>query len=57
MRRLRHRLGLGGFAGVSSNGLSGGLALFWHDQVSVEVQEINERYIDAYVCDSPTAPQ
>jgi hypothetical protein len=30
MRRLRHRLGLKGFAGCSSDGLSGGLALFWH---------------------------
>jgi hypothetical protein len=57
MRRLRHRLGLGGFAGLSSNGLSGGLALFWHDQIIVEVQEINERYIDAYVRESPNSPQ
>jgi hypothetical protein len=57
MRRLRHRLGLRGFAGFSSIGRSGGLALFWHDQLSVEVQKINERYIDAYVRDSPSAPQ
>jgi hypothetical protein len=28
MRRLRHRLGLKGFAGFISDGLSGGLALF-----------------------------
>jgi hypothetical protein len=32
MRHLRHRLGLKGFAGISSNRLSGGLALFWHEQ-------------------------
>jgi hypothetical protein len=57
MRRLRHILGLGGFAGISNNGLSGGLALFWHDQLSVEVKEINERYIDEYVRDSPSTPQ
>jgi hypothetical protein len=57
MRRLRHRLGLRGFAGVSSNGMSGGLALFWHDQLIVEVQSINERYIDAYVRENPNAPQ
>jgi hypothetical protein len=50
-------LGLKGFAGISSDGLSGGLALFWHDQISVEIQDINERYIDAYVRDSPNAPQ
>jgi hypothetical protein len=57
MCRLRHRLGLKGFAGFSSDGLSGGLALFWHDQVYVEIQDINEKYIDAYVCESPNAPQ
>jgi hypothetical protein len=56
MRRLRHRLGLKGFVGFSSDGLSGGLALFWHEQLNVEVQAINERYIDAYVRESPTAP-
>jgi hypothetical protein len=44
MRRLRHRLGLKGFVGFSSGGLSGGLALFWHEQLNVEVQAINERY-------------
>jgi endonuclease/exonuclease/phosphatase family metal-dependent hydrolase len=57
MRRLRHRLGLKGFVGFSSSGLSGGLALYWHEQIIVEVQIINERFIDAYVRDSPTAPQ
>jgi hypothetical protein len=57
MRRLRHRLGLKGFAGFSSDGLSGGLALFWHDQINVEVQHVNERYIDAYVSESPNSPQ
>jgi endonuclease/exonuclease/phosphatase family metal-dependent hydrolase len=57
MRRLRHRLGLKGFVGVSSNGQSGGLALFWHDQIMVEVKDLNERYIDVYVRDSPSAPQ
>jgi endonuclease/exonuclease/phosphatase family metal-dependent hydrolase len=57
LRRLCHRLGLRGFAGVSSNGLSGGLALYWHDQLSVEVQSINERYIDAYVRENPNALQ
>jgi hypothetical protein len=57
VRRLRHRLGLKGFAGNSSNGLSGGLALFWHEQISVQVQLVNERVIDAYVRVSPTTPQ
>jgi hypothetical protein len=52
MRRLHHRLGLGGFTGFNSDGLSGGLALFWHDQIIVEVQEVNGRYIDVYVRES-----
>jgi hypothetical protein len=57
LRRICHRLGLKGFAGFSSDGLSGGLALFWHEHVSVEIQSINERVIDAYVCLSPNAPK
>jgi hypothetical protein len=47
---------LKGFAGFSSDGLSGGLALFWHKQLHVEVKEINERYIDAYVRLAPNDP-
>jgi exonuclease III len=57
MRRLRHRLGLNGFEGFSSDGFSGGLALFWHESICVEVQAMNNRYIDAYVRESPSAPQ
>jgi hypothetical protein len=49
MRSLRNKLGLKGFVGSSSVGLSGGLALFWHENVSVEIQSINEIVIDAYV--------
>jgi exonuclease III len=56
MRHMRHRLGLKGFAGHSSNGMSGGLALFWHKQLSVEVKHVNERFIDAYVRVSLIAP-
>ena len=33
MKRLRNRLGLKAFVGVDCNGLSGGLALFWHESV------------------------
>jgi hypothetical protein len=47
---------LKGFVGFSSDGLSGGLALFWHEQLHVEVKEINERYIDAYVRLAPNDP-
>jgi hypothetical protein len=38
MRCLCHRLGLKDFAGVSSDGLSGGLALFWHEQLIIDIQ-------------------
>ena len=54
--RLRGRLGLGGFAGCDSQGLSGGLALFWCDQIHVEIKEIKERYINAYIRLSDDAP-
>lgn len=57
MSRLRGRLGLRGFTGVSSEGMSGGLALYWDESVSVDVKDINKRYIDAYVQLSPEEPQ
>jgi hypothetical protein len=57
MCSLRRRLGLKGFAGFSSYGLSGVLALFWHEQIYVDVQSVNECFIDAYVRVSPNAPQ
>lgn len=49
VKRLRGRLGLRGFSGVSSDGLSGGLALFWCESLHEEIQSANERFIDAYV--------
>lgn len=48
VRRLRNRLGLRGFVGVSSDGLGGGLALFWHEYVKMEIIGMNERYIDVH---------
>lgn len=56
IKRLRNRLGLRGFAGVSSDGMSGGLALFWHESVHVEILNKNERFIDAYIRLSPNDP-
>lgn len=56
VRRLRSRLGLRGFAGLNSVGMSGGLALFWDESIHVEIKDINERYIDAYVRVSPNDP-
>lgn len=49
MRRIRGRLGLKGFCGVDSDGMSGGLALFWHESYVVEIMDKDERYIDAHV--------
>jgi hypothetical protein len=49
MRRIRARLGLQGFVGVDSNGLSGGLAFFWHESCVVDILDKDDRYIDAMV--------
>ena len=49
MKRYRARLGLQGFDAVDSIGNSGGLALFWHESLSVEVVFSNQRCIDAQV--------
>jgi hypothetical protein len=49
MKGLRGRLGLKGFVGIDSDGRSGGLALYWHDQMVISVQDITDRYIDLYV--------
>ena len=57
IKRLRGRLGLRGFAGMDSEGLSGGLALFWHETMEVEVLEVTDRYIDVLVRLSDDEPQ
>lgn len=56
IQRIRNRLGLRGFTGVDSDGLSGGLALFWHESVYVEVKAMNERFIDTYIRISVDGP-
>ncbi|CAO2207064.1 unnamed protein product [Urochloa humidicola] len=43
---LRWRLGLKNCIAVDSDGRSGGLALFWHESVEVNLTEKNFRYID-----------
>lgn len=40
-----------GFAGVSSDGLSGGLALFWDEKLQVTVLDSCARYIDVRIVD------
>lgn len=57
VKRLRTRLGVRGFAGVSNEGMSGGLALFWHESIHMEIKSLNERYIDAHVCLSHDGPK
>ena len=48
-KRYRARLGFRGFDALDSVDLSGGLALYWHESLCLDVKTINERYIDAYV--------
>ena len=47
MRRIRNRLGLKGFCGVDSDGLSEGLALYWYESLHVDVLDKSNRFIDA----------
>jgi hypothetical protein len=54
--RLKNRLGLPGFNGIDSDGLSGGLALFWHESVHVEIKKVTERFIDAHIRTSSADP-
>lgn len=49
MKRIRNRLGLKGFALVDSEGLSGGLTLYFHESFDVMVLDKEERYIDVLV--------
>ncbi|XBJ07688.1 hypothetical protein VPH35_013157 [Triticum aestivum] len=53
MRRLRRRLGLQGFEGVDSIGISGGLALYWHESCEVTILGKDDRYIDVAVKTEP----
>ena len=49
MRKIRRRLGLQGYEGVDSNGMSGGLALYWHESCQVILLGKDDRYIDVAV--------
>jgi hypothetical protein len=49
-------MGLRGFAGVDSNGMSGSLALFWDESLHAEVKEENERFIDVWMHTAPNEP-
>uniref|UniRef100_A0A453EDJ8 Endonuclease/exonuclease/phosphatase domain-containing protein n=1 Tax=Aegilops tauschii subsp. strangulata TaxID=200361 RepID=A0A453EDJ8_AEGTS len=51
VEKLKWRLGMRGFCGVGSDGLSGGLALFWDESLQVTVLDSCARYIDVLVDD------
>jgi hypothetical protein len=50
---LHWRLGLRTCLAVSSDGLSGGLALFWDDSISVSLLSKGERHIDVVITEHP----
>lgn len=57
MKSKRGRLGLCGFEGVDRRGMSGGLALYWHEFCLVEILGTENRYIDALVRITGDSPQ
>ena len=52
MEKLKRRLNMKGFVGVSSAGLSGGLALFWDENLQVTVLDSCTWYIDVRIVDN-----
>ena len=48
-QNLNWRLGFDNSFGVSSDGLSGGLVLFWNNDVSVDLKSFYKSHIDAMV--------
>ena len=56
MRSYRGRFGLRGFAGCDSDGMSGGLALFWHENMNVTVNDVSYLFIDLTMKSSDDSP-
>jgi hypothetical protein len=50
-RKLRERPALGAYASVSSDGLTGGLALFQDESLQLTILEVNGRFIDVFIMD------
>lgn len=48
-KNLCFRLGFRNWLSISSNGLSGGLALYWDDSIKVSLLAQNEHYIDVLI--------
>jgi len=53
-KNLRWKLGLKNCLAVDSDGLSGGLVLFWDENINVSLLSQGERYIDVLVCADPS---
>jgi exonuclease III len=53
IEELRWRIGLKHFVSFHEEGKGGGLALFWHESVDVELFKINSRVIDVLVHGCP----
>jgi hypothetical protein len=49
LEKIRIKIGFGNVFGVDSVGRSGGLALFWNDTMSVEIQNFSCRHINAII--------
>jgi hypothetical protein len=49
VKNLRWRFGLKGCLAVDSKGKRGGLALFWDENIQVDLLTIDDRYIDVFV--------
>jgi hypothetical protein len=41
---------------MDSVGMSGGLALFWHESYQVDIREATDQYIDAFIRTGPNEP-
>ena len=52
-KNLCWKLGLKNCLAVDSDGLSGGLVLFWDEHINVSLLSQGERYIKVLVCDNP----
>ena len=53
VKNLRWKLGLKNCLAANSDGLSGGLVLFWDENISVTLLSQGERYIDVLVVENP----
>ena len=55
VKNLRWRLGLKGCLAIDSRGRRGGVALFWDENIQVNLNSINDCYIDVSIVDEPNA--